>query len=339
MPANDATTWTVPLHVTVSIGAPQAGQAVLLPPAGEAAARVAGLAEGLFSRSSDDVYGDAAPRFSLAALANDDFSWRTALDAALCSYIAYHDESSVRQTAGEWGFDTCETIAVDDTECFVASTPEVVVVAFRGTQQTADWLINLNASTISTDYGYVHRGFYHALHSVRSRIEDALADAGGSEKKLLLTGHSLGGALATIGAAEWYDAFPNTRVYTFGQPAVGFSLFRSWIGLRYPDSFHRIVNDDDAVTRVPPFFRHAGTLYHFTGGGDVSHETLAATFTPANDTPTYTPAQFEELKASLRARGFGAPIASPGHVAAEGFFPSIPDHNLDRYLEEILGQL
>lgn len=347
MSAADSISWTIPLHVNVSIGESQ--------PLREASRTVTGipideavLAEGLFGGGDDDVFGDAAPRFSLSALSHAGFSWRTALDAALCSHLAYDSAATVERTAEEWEFDTCRPIAANDTECFVASSADAVVVAFRGTQEAADWLFNINVTTIETDYGYVHRGFYNAFHSVKQQLETALADVDAADKNILLTGHSLGGAAATIAAAEWYYRYPISGVYTFGQPAVGFSFLRSWFEVRYPTSFHRFVNEDDAVPKAPPLFRHVGTLHHFNDGG-VSHERAASAAgrvpVAVNDTPTFTPEEYEQFRARLLAERQAAPPAIGDArfpvETREGFLglPSLADHRIKRYLRQILDQL
>ena len=330
--------WTIPLHVAVSVGTLADGPAAVPQEAAQARA-----SEGMFGRSEEEIIAEAVRKLSLSALSGDGFSWPAALATVLCSHLSYNSEAAVRRTATRWGFGTCEFIGAADTECFVASTPEAVVVAFRGTQQPADWLINLNAAWTRAPFGDVHRGFYFALQSVRSPIEDALNEAGARRKKVILTGHSLGGALATIGAAQWYGEFPIRGVYTFGQPAVGFSFLRSWFGVRYPDSFFRFVNDDDVVTWVPPGYRHVGKLYRFTSRGRIRHES----FTPSaglesatNDTPTMTPEQFAQLKAKLQAARTAAPAgmneALHPTVAQEGFLPSIADHTLSRYVEQVL---
>ena len=157
----------------------------------------------------------------------------------------------------------------------------------------------------------------------------------------MITGHSLGGATGTIAAAEWRGKYPVSGVYTFGQPAVGFTAFRSFISMRYGNSFRRFVNDDDIVPKVPPGYRHVGKLYHFDSGSGISHERLAEASLP-DDTPTMTVEQFEQFRAGLQAARSGQAAASESFDASafqEGFFPSFADHKMDRYIEKVLAQL
>ena len=183
MSSENPHTWTIPLTVSVSLGVPQAGEADTV----ERLRREREFSEWwFFGRSPEprDPFAEASPRFSLAALSLDVFSWQAALNAALCSWLAYQSDAKVGSTTkNTWGFDTCDSVAVDDTECFVASTPKAVVVAFRGTQESGDWLINLNLATTRASYGYVHRGFYSAFQSVRGSLEQILADVARKTRK------------------------------------------------------------------------------------------------------------------------------------------------------------
>ncbi|QDT35967.1 lipase family protein [Stratiformator vulcanicus] len=328
-------TWTVPLQVTLSLGSAS-------PELRERSGRGV-TAEGLFGGSdSDEIpFEEASRRFNAASFSESAFGWQTALNTALCSALAYRDGGAVQQTAkNQWGLETAVPFAEADTEGFVASNSDAVVVAFRGTQQVRDWLANLNVGYTQFPLGTVHRGFFFALQAVRSQVEEAIRDAGGANKKVYFTGHSLGGALATLAAAEWHGDFEIAGVYTFGQPAVGLSNFRSAMAVRYPDSFHRFVNEDDIVPRVPPFYRHVGKLYHFTGDDTLRHESLAPQAI-GDDTPTMSPAQFEELQARCRAAKAATPLieSARGDLFLEGWLPSIRDHNMERYLTKILGRL
>lgn len=78
---------------------------------------------------------------------------------------------------------------------------DAVVVAFRGSVDFKNWLFNLN--TVVTSYPAcsgcnVHLGFYSAYKGVsplvRPIVEQLLSQFRGA--KLIITGHSLGGAMA-----------------------------------------------------------------------------------------------------------------------------------------------
>ena len=79
-----------------------------------------------------------------------------------------------------------------------------------------------------------------------------------------MTGHSLGGALATLAAARHQADV----LWTFGAPRVGDALFaRSLAGT----AIGRVVNGNDPVPAVPPpgrpwRFRHPGRPFLLRGG-------------------------------------------------------------------------
>ena len=71
--------------------------------------------------------------------------------------------------------------------------------------------------------------------------------------KLLATGHSLGGALATLHIldARINTAFAQYGLYTFASPKVGDIAFRNYYKLQVASSF-RFVNLFDVVPLLPP---------------------------------------------------------------------------------------
>ena len=56
-----------------------------------------------------------------------------------------------------------------------------------------------------------------------------------------------GGRRGGIAAAEWQGTRGVRAVYTYGQPAIGLSGYRDFIGEHYADSYFRFVNEDDVV--------------------------------------------------------------------------------------------
>ena len=155
-----------------------------------------------------------------------------------------------------------------DTQGFVAvrrvgDAMDMAVVSFRGTENFQDWMTNLRYSMGPADSlppaandstARVHHGFRDAFRSVRGQVDRYLSCAEGLP--VFITGHSLGGALATLGAAH-LSGWGLAACYTFGAPRVGNKGFSS--GLRTP--FYRVVNPGDPVPHVPtPLrgYRHAG---------------------------------------------------------------------------------
>lgn len=148
------------------------------------------------------------------------------------------------------------------TQAALVQAPDVAWLVFRGTASLRDWWTNVQTAPVAwRQGGAVHRGFARGLERVWSDVTAALAPVA---TPVIATGHSLGGALATLAASR--RAFACT--YTFGAPRVGDEAFTRT--LRGP--LHRVVLGRDAVPRMPPRrlgFAHAGQRRHLSTPGAV----------------------------------------------------------------------
>ena len=97
----------------------------------------------------------------------------------------------------------------------------------------------------------VHRGFYQAWtdqgfnQRIVKRVGELMASMQGPEApRLLLTGHSLGGALATLCAHDLRTTYKQQEltVYTFGEPRVGNRAFAIEYNGLVPAHF-AVIND------------------------------------------------------------------------------------------------
>lgn len=283
-----------------------------------------------------------SPSFDMGSLSSTGFSWETAYAMSLCSQLAYEPPASVRHIAKEtWGFNSVQFIEAGDTQCFVASSPFAIVVSFRGSESVSDWITNLTLFSTTRSYGSIHSGFASAFDLVKLAVRAQLANSSLGTRKLLLTGHSLGGALATIAAAEFQNDFNISGIYTFGQPRVGKANFRTFVASNFGQRLFRIVNDDDVVARVPPGYEHVGTLFHLGADGSLIEGALEAVG-GASEPAALTESEFRELQESLSktrqvARVEAAATEDRAIIMAtmEGLFPSLSDHKLDRYVSKV----
>ena len=127
-----------------------------------------------------------------------------------------------------------------------------VYVIFRGTASPADWLANLDfvQTGQQNGWGNVEKGFSRVYAGCADAILGALRNAG-NPARVHISGHSLGGALSTLCAADVKArAGAATTLYTFASPRTGDSAFAARFNSNCPDTF-RIVNTEDIVNTVP----------------------------------------------------------------------------------------
>ncbi len=162
-----------------------------------------------------------------------------------------------------------------DTHVRITRTETEMVIAFRGTNDVRNWLTDLDCAWVLEDRCRVHRGFAWALDSVESQINAEVFSPQREGRRIWLTGHSLGGALAMLYAWRFFNSFGETPfrgIYTFGQPRVGNAAFRDSYNLspELSQSTFRIVHADDVVPRIPWLlgsYRHAGHEIFFPSVG------------------------------------------------------------------------
>ena len=160
----------------------------------------------------------------------------------------------LKRALAEVGFSLVETFDNDHTQAFLAKHEEkkIAVLAFRGSDEVADWRTNFNISLHDAGAGVkIHVGFYKAYQDVVKYIHNAMATLSNEGYSFYITGHSKGGALALIATWDLKGKFPNsadsTVCYTFGCSRVGNKKFREKI----EEHVYRIVNDTDWVPLFP----------------------------------------------------------------------------------------
>ena len=300
--------------------------------------------EFIFGTPAPDVE-PIMPRFDFASLAESEFNWSTALSTALASHLAYERESDIKKACGAsgWKLPNCGFVERANTECFVAGDSEIALVAFRGTEKKIrDWMIDLNTLGTNRPYGRVHRGFWFAFNSVAELLETEINKLG--SPKLVLTGHSLGGALALVAAAEWLHAgkYEIQSMYTYGQPAVGKKQFPDFLNEKMNGNYFRAVNDDDIVPMVPPTYKHVGELRQFGPGNELKAGADSSNESLVEASETCTVAQFDHLRMTLLQEKLTSPdqgSAADGEGSEEGLLPSIRDHSMARYVGKTAEQL
>lgn len=222
----------------------------------------------------------------MSKIEHREHSHSTALIMARLAAAAYVDASDlfgqVCRIVGSRNLIRVKTYDVPEagTQAFLAECREFSVLSFRGTEtdQLRDLLTDVRFAQrqgpFSSRHSKAHAGFWSGIKSLLGSGQGLLDDidqatAGG--KPFFITGHSLGGALATLMAAvisidrsrqmSWPSLAP--IAYTFGSPRVGNRGFAALYDHSVPLTF-RYVNQDDLIPRLPwqlGRYRHIGQLY------------------------------------------------------------------------------
>jgi hypothetical protein len=148
--------------------------------------------------------------------------------------------------------------AISDTQAIAIRFEETVFLVFRGSESPLDWLTNSNFNQRPAFGAHVHSGFYEATEWIYPQLRAVLTELGADEAgvQLVVSGHSLGGAMAVMFSAFLMskEARKPDLLVTFGQPSCGNRQFMDWFGsLEIP--YFRCVNDGDLVPTVPPSWR------------------------------------------------------------------------------------
>jgi triacylglycerol lipase len=126
------------------------------------------------------------------------------------------------------------------------------ILIFPGTASRRDW--RTDAKILKTDWNgdgaKTHSGFTEAYRSIGSQVCDFLREY--QAERVIITGHSLGGALATLCADVVADLGVDIAgVYTFGSPRVGNRTFARQYNEDLAEVTYRVVNARDPVPWLP----------------------------------------------------------------------------------------
>jgi triacylglycerol lipase len=221
---------------------------------------------------------------------------RKALTCALLSQEVYQAFSPQLKFSGFADItpDLVEQASTDTQFAILSDAAGTALyIVFRGSEKRLDWETNFSFKQSAVEFqqkvienqivqeqeqvypytgesssgAQMHQGFATAYLSVREKIHQYLRNRPAAS--VTVTGHSLGGALATLCAVDiQYNFSPQVQridLYSFGSPRVGNNGFRESFNRRVPSSY-RLVYGMDMVPALPrPWqgYRHVDTEYRF----------------------------------------------------------------------------
>ncbi|KAK6210818.1 hypothetical protein LQW54_005866 [Pestalotiopsis sp. IQ-011] len=147
---------------------------------------------------------------------------------------------------------------------------EEYILSFRGTSDVQDFLTDLDQDLVSCVApgldcsgcsGYLRQ--YNAVAAqVKTTIDTGMAQHQGYN--LTVTGHSMGGALASLAAASLAGQGLSPAPYTYGQPRTGDPAYADFVDSLFPGTLYRATHANDGVPQIPSQadgYRHHGTEY------------------------------------------------------------------------------
>jgi predicted lipase len=162
-----------------------------------------------------------------------------------------------------------------DTNGYIGYTPSqsTIYVAFRGSESIKNWVDNLDA--ILTSYPLcnkceVHKGFYSAEQDSLTNVLSVVKDLKSKypSYSVLVTGHSLGAALATLTILDMQKAgISPLRLFNFGSPRIGNDEFAEYASGILSDH-SRVTHHKDMVVHTPMHERFTHINGEFYQPGD-----------------------------------------------------------------------
>jgi hypothetical protein len=311
-------------------------------------------------------------KVDLKVLANDLVAtedvvpWNVAYTLACISNAAYDDwpkdkAARAKKDLSKWGFKEIQPVPGKKKQfAYVLSDDDIVVVAFRGTDDWNDFRKDTWCVPASWQGRQVHAGFLSALSDVEEGVVSAVRVQGGEKKRLWITGHSLGGAMAFIFACKCVaeQKLSPTGVVTFGQPRCFDKKGCEMAKKELHEKYVRFMNEDDIVPSLPPPivlpFVHSGARYGFFDGKTkfIDCTTLCAAPAPGIDSAVAAAAdrekrataeQYSDLERSIadvKKSESASTTAKPKGVGTSirqlaKSIPQIRDHLMDNYLASI----
>ncbi|KAH8710197.1 Alpha/Beta hydrolase protein [Phaeosphaeriaceae sp. PMI808] len=166
-----------------------------------------------------------------------------------CPLVEKADSATtIEYSREETATDVTGYVAVDHTN-------KMIVVAFRGSTSIDAWRTNFEFDTTDTDICSgctAHRGFWSSWIDARDRVTPAVKQASTTNPsyRIAVVGHSLGGAIASLAAAQLRNYGLSVSLYNFGSPRIGGTKISDYISSQ-PGGNFRITHWNDPVPKLP----------------------------------------------------------------------------------------
>ena len=153
-----------------------------------------------------------------------------------------------------------DVLTVEPGYIAISHNDKLIVLALRGSQSHQNWVEDLKMDMVGVsafcECCQVHHGFWESWTGISKPVLKILSKLhdDNPDYRVAVTGHSLGGAEATLAAAEirlqgswWND---NVELYSYGSPRVGNTATVRFLS-RQSDKSYRVTAMEDPIPRLP----------------------------------------------------------------------------------------
>ncbi|GAV53574.1 hypothetical protein ZYGR_0AK00760 [Zygosaccharomyces rouxii] len=236
-------------------------------------------------------------------------------DGGCPSHLAFCSDEKVNPTANKTTVELVLTAGKGElgTGCLLVDhAREVVIVSLRASTTRQDWLSDFTIYPTSWEPSSkscyenlvesgdikpcedckIHRGFYKFSETLAELFLDEIEEIFSKYPKyhLVITGHSLGAALASIAGIELKLRGYDPLVITYATPLIFNTQMKEWVDdlfqteevdkrfrkkgrLTFKKGYIRVVHDEDYIPMVPPNYKAAG-LEIFIKKKELPHQLL-----------------------------------------------------------------
>jgi predicted lipase len=140
----------------------------------------------------------------------------------------------------------------------VLPSTKTAYIVFRGSSSIMNWLDDFEVKKIPYDTYpecdcKVHDGFYKTTLNLKNQAIIAVQEIEKKYKftRIIVTGHSLGAAVAQLIGMELEREHYPVTIYNFGQPRTGDIVYAKFVNTIISNVW-RFTHDKDMVPHVPP---------------------------------------------------------------------------------------